>query len=103
MYGENNAKVFVADTINNESDLPTGIEKGTLALKQGLERAEKFAVVNEREKADYVLAGEVSWYDTPTKEVPAIKYSLGLFNNYGQKIGEWTEILHQANGDRSWW
>ena len=98
-----NAKIFVSDTINNEPDMPTGIEKGTSALKRGLEASKKFKIVNDRSAADYVLSGELSWYDTETKTVPAIKYSLGLFNNYGQKIGEWNEILHQANGDRSWW
>jgi hypothetical protein len=98
-----NAKIFVADTINNEPDMPTGIKEGTSALKRGLEASKKFQIVNDRSNADYVLSGEVSWYDTATKTVPAIKYSLGLFNNHGQKLGEWNEILHQANGDRSWW
>ena len=99
----NNAKIFVAETVNNEPDLPTGFEKGTAALKRGLERSGKYNIVNERAKADYVLIEEISWYDTATKTVPAIKYSLGLYNNFGQKLGDWNEILHQANGDRSWW
>ena len=96
-------KIFVAETINNETDLPTGVEKGTSTLIRGLKNAEKFIVVDTKDKADYVLLGEVSWYDTATKTVPAIKYSLALFDAYGKKIGEWNEILHQANGDRSWW
>ncbi len=99
----NGAKVYVADTVNNEPDMPGGFEKGAEVLKRGLKNSGKFKIVEDREKADYVLGGEVSWYDTATKTVPAIKYSLGLFDNHGHKIGEWNEILHQADGDRSWW
>jgi len=98
-----NAKVFVADTINNEPDMPTGIEKGTAALKRGLSNNENIEIVSDREDAEYVITSEVSWYDTATKTVPAVKYSLGLFDSKGKKLGEWTEILHQAKGDRSWW
>ena len=43
------------------------------------------------------------WFDTPTKQVPAIKYTLTLESKDGVKIGEWTEVVHQADGDRSWW
>lgn len=100
---KNKAKVYVADTINNEPDMPTGIEKGTEALKRGLKNAGQVEITDDREQAQYVLSSEVSWFDTETKFVPAIKYSLGLFDNKGQKLGEWVEILHQSYGDRSWW
>lgn len=100
---KNKTKVFVADTVNNEADMPGGIEKGTDVLKRGLKNIENIEVVSDREQADYVLTSEVSWFDTVGKTIPAIKYSLGLFNNHGQKLGEWNEILHQTNGDRSWW
>ncbi len=96
-------RVFVADTVNNEPDMPTGIEKGTEALKRGLGDNENIEIVSDRGQAQYIVTSEVSWYDTPTKTVPAIKYSLGLFDTRGQKLGEWNEILHQAKGDRSWW
>ena len=97
------SKIFVAETINNEPDMPTGIEKGTAALKRGLNNNENIEIVSDREDAEYVVTSEVSWFDTATKTVPAVKYSLGLFDAKGQKIGEWNEILHQAKGDRSWW
>lgn len=99
----NKTKIFVAETINNEADMPTGIEKGTASLKRNLSADDDFEVVSDRGGAKYVLSSEVSWYDTTTKNIPAIKYSLQLYDTKGQKIGEWNEILHQANGDRSWW
>lgn len=99
---KDNARIYVADTINNEPDMPGGYEKGTAALKRGLANA-GLKVVTERGAADYIMTSEISWFDTATKIVPAIKYSLGLYDNHGQKVGEWSEILHQAKGDRSWW
>ena len=99
---KNNARIYVAETVNNEQDMPTGYEKGTMALKRGLMNA-GYDVVNDRTLADFILTNEISWFDTATKTIPAIKYSLGLYNTHGQKLGEWSEILHQVNGDRSWW
>jgi hypothetical protein len=60
-------------------------------------------LADDRGMADYVITNEIAWFDTATKTVPAIKYSLGLYNPRGQKLGEWSEILHQVKGDRSWW
>ena len=96
------AGIYVSETINNESDMPTGQEKGTATLKRGLINA-GYDIVTDRGAADYVITDEVSWFDTETKIVPAIKYSLGLYDTHGKKLGEWSEILHQAKGDRSWW
>lgn len=96
------ARIYVAETTNNEPDMPTGYEKGVASLKRGLSNA-GFVLADDRGMADYVITNEIAWFDTATKTVPAIKYSLGLYNPRGQKLGEWSEILHQVKGDRSWW
>ena len=53
--------------------------------------------------AEYIVDSAVDWYDTATKTVPAIKYDMFLKSKDGRLIGEWSEIIHQAEGDRSWW
>ena len=58
---------------------------------------------SEDDAADYLLNSQVDWFDTPTKQVPAVKYTIELKSTDGVKIGEWTEVVHQADGDRSWW
>lgn len=95
--------MFVGETINNEADMPGGIEKGQGVIKRNLTNSEAVQITENRANADYVVTSEVTWFDTTTKKVPAIKYSVALYDNYGQKLGEWSEIIHQAEGDRSWW
>ena len=60
-------------------------------------------VTDDIHESDYVINSVADWYDTPTKKVPAIKYDLFLNEKDGRVIGEWSEIVHQAEGDRSWW
>ncbi|MBR1399167.1 MAG: hypothetical protein IJ564_03200 [Alphaproteobacteria bacterium] len=97
------AKMYVAETVNNEADMPGGIEKGVSAIKRNLKNTDNIDVTDNRSEADYVVTSEVAWFDTPTKQIPAIKYSIGLYDTYGKKLGEWHEVVHQAAGDRSWW
>ena len=60
-------------------------------------------IVESKNEAEYVVDSAVDWYDTATKTVPAIKYDMFLKSKDGRLIGEWSEIIHQAEGDRSWW
>lgn len=96
-------RIYVAETTKTEDDLPGGIEKGTEALKKRLQNASNFIVVDNARRADYIITPEVSWFDTPSKKVPAIKYKLVMNSKDDVKIGEWAEVIHQAQGDRSWW
>lgn len=96
-------KVFIEDAEQKSADLPGGMDKGTQTLKSRFEQMDKVSVVNKKKNADYVVGSRADWYDTATKTVPAIKYDLLLKAPDGQIVGEWSEIIHQAQGDRSWW
>lgn len=96
-------KVYVDKALMKSSDLPGGVEQGTQTLKKRFSNISNVLVMEDRAKADYVVDSRVDWYDTATKVVPAIKYDLFLKDKNGKVIGEWSEIIHQAEGDRSWW
>jgi len=96
-------KVYVDKAEPKSEDLPGGMDKGTETLKKRFAQMENVSVVSKRENADYVVSSRADWFDTATKTVPAIKYDMFLNSPDGQVIGEWSEIIHQAEGDRSWW
>ncbi len=96
-------KVYIDDAEPKSADLPGGMDKGTQTLKSRFEQMDKVSVVDKKKNADYVVSSRADWYDTATKTVPAIKYDLFLKAPDGQIVGEWSEIIHQAQGDRSWW
>ena len=50
-----------------------------------------------------ILNNKIKWYDTPYKNVPSIKYDIILIDKDNKTIGEWSEIMYQAEGDKSWW
>ena len=79
------------------------MEQGTKTLKKRFSDISNVIVVENPAEAQYVVDSRVDWFDTATKKVPAIKYDIFLKSNNGRLIGEWSEIIHQAAGDRSWW
>ena len=103
VFQDKPVRIFVADTKTADKDLPGGIDKGVKTIKKRLENSSTAILVNSQPRAEYVVNTAVDWFDTPTKQVPAIKYTLTLESKDGIKIGEWTEVVHQADGDRSWW
>lgn len=103
VFQDKPVRIFVADTKTADKDLPGGIDKGVKTIKKRLENSSTAILVNSQSRAEYVVNTAVDWFDTPTKQVPAIKYTLTLESKDGVKIGEWTEVVHQADGDRSWW
>lgn len=96
-------KVYIDKAQPKADDLPGGMDKGTETLKARFEQMENVSVVKDKKDADYVVVSTADWFDTATKTVPAIKYDLFLNAPDGMVIGEWSEIIHQAQGDRSWW
>lgn len=96
-------RVYIDKAEPKSADLPGGMDKGTQTLKSRFEQMDKVTVVDKKSQADYVISSRADWYDTATKTVPAIKYDLFLKAPDGQVVGEWSEIIHQAQGDRSWW
>ena len=96
-------KVYIDEAQPKADDLPGGINKGTEILKKRFSQMSNVLVTETKEDADYVINSVIDWFDTPTKKVPAIKYDLFLNELNGRVVGEWSEIVHQAEGDRSWW
>lgn len=96
-------KLYVGEATPKAEDLPGGMDKGMETIKKRMEQTENVTVVNNKYTADYRIDSSANWYDTPTKTVPAIKYDITLKDRGGNLIGEWSEIIHQADGDRSWW
>lgn len=96
-------RVYIEKPVAKSDDLPGGIQKGADTLKNRFSQMDKVSVTGNRFAADYIIGSSADWYDTPTKTVPAIKYDMTVKDNGGKLIGEWSEIIHQAEGDRSWW
>lgn len=96
-------KVYVGEAKPLSEDLPGGMNKGMEVIKKRLEQTENVKVVNNKFVADYRIDSSADWYDTPTKTVPAVKYNITFKDRGGNLVGEWSEIIHQAEGDRSWW
>lgn len=96
-------KIYIDEAQPKSDDLPGGTEKGTETLKNRFANMSNIIVTPTKDEADYVINSVIDWFDTPTKKVPAIKYDLFLNEKSGRVIGEWSEIIHQAEGDRSWW
>lgn len=96
-------KVYIDEAQPKSKDLPGGIDKGTQTLKNRFAGMSTVTVTDDIHESDYVINSVADWYDTPTKKVPAIKYDLFLNEKDGRVVGEWSEIVHQAEGDRSWW
>ena len=103
VFGDKPVKVFVADTQMAADDLPKGADKGTKSMKKRLGDVNTVILTDDVKNAEYKITTAADWFDTPTKQVPAIKYTLELSGTDGVKIGEWTEVIHQTDGDRSWW
>ena len=96
-------KIYIDDEERRSDDLPGGMDKGTATLKKRFADMENITLVDDKTQADYIVNCSADWYDTATKVVPAIKFDLYLKNKDGSLFGEWSEIIHQAQGDRSWW
>lgn len=103
VFQDKTIKIFVEDTVIADKDLPAGAPQGIKTIKKRLSNVNTVLLTDKKEQADYLVKPQTDWFDTPTKQVPAIKYTLTLNSKDGIKIGEWTEVVHQAEGDRSWW
>ena len=95
-------KVYIEETTVDENDLPKGIEAGTQAIRNRLSNIPYITVTDKQEDSDLQIKTNINWFDTSTKTVPAIKYTLSVYEN-DFKAGDWYEIIRQTENDRSWW
>lgn len=103
VFNDKPVHVFVPDSKLLADDLPGGADKGLKAAKKRLDNVNTVILAKNAKTAEYIVNTAIDWFDTPTKQVPAIKYTMELVSSDGVKIGEWTEVVHQTEGDRSWW
>jgi len=96
-------KLYIEKATPKSEDLPGGMDKGTDVIKKRFSQMKNVDLVESKHDADFLIGNSADWYDTPTKKVPAIKYDISLKDRGGNLVGEWSEIIHQAEGDRSWW
>lgn len=99
----NSARFYVEEMTAKSSDLPGGMKKGAEAVRNRLKNISGLVVVENPAEADYTVSTEADWLDTPNKKVPAVKCLLTLKSRDGLKIGEWSEVVHRPEGDKSWW
>ncbi len=96
-----NIKVYVKDGVAKDKDMPQGIDKGVEAFKTNLSNSHTFVLVDDESKADYILDTTAEWFDTPSKEVPAIRYVVRLKTPNGNDAGAWSQIVRRAD-NKNW-
>ena len=102
IYAKNpNVKVYVKEGVAQDKDLPKGIDKGIDAFKVNLANSRTFVLVDDQNEADYVLETTAEWFDTPSKDVPAIRYVTRLMAKDGKEAGAWSQIVRRAD-NKSW-
>ena len=80
-----------------DKDLPAGIEEGVRNFKMQILNSHTFKLTDDKNRADYTLTTSAQWFDTPTKDIPAIKYTINLINNHGQVFKSWSEVVKKTN------
>ena len=83
-------------------DLPGGTKNGVQLFKDKILSSRIFVLENDKDKAEYVVETKVDWFDTPSKEIPAIKYEVILKDNKNELINQWTEIVKKAENSQKW-
>lgn len=98
---DHDIKVFIEDGNLKESDLPKGIDKGIDAFKKQLANSSTFKTVNSKDDADYIITTTAEWFDTYSKDVPAIKYTMHMADKSGTDVGTWSQIVRRAD-NKNW-
>lgn len=96
-----NVKLFVEQGILNSNDLPEGIDEGVKAFRTNLLNSRTFQLTGDKNKADYLLNTKAEWFDTPSKDVPAINYIIQMKDRNGNLLGSWSQIAKRAN-NKQW-
>lgn len=103
IYGAKpNVLLYLKKPVLKSDDLPEGIEKGLSHFKNKVLTSYTYAVTDDENNNDYVLETEADWFDTPSKTVPAIKYTTTLFDKNKKQIGQWVEIVKKADNSLKW-
>lgn len=99
--GQDKVKIYMAKPVLKAEDLPQGFEEGVKAFENSLERSDVYQLTENEDDADYVISTTIDWFDTPSKDVPAIQYVVDLFKKDKTAAGRWSEIVKKAD-NKSW-
>lgn len=103
IYSQNpNIKVYVRHPVVKNDDLPGGALSGVETFKNQLQSSHTFALTNSADDADYILNTTTEWFDTPSKPVPAVKYTVDLLSKDGNPVNSWVEIVKKPEQTQSW-
>lgn len=93
--------IFVQSAQVLSADLPAGTDSGVAEMKKQISESSAFTLSSDASKADYTLETTVDWFDTPTKQVPAIQYRVVVYDKKHNRVDEWVEIVKFAD-NQSW-
>ncbi len=96
--------LYIMEVKKASEDMPNGFYYARKVSKDIIAGSRTFHVVNNLNDADYYIETVVDKIPLENTQVPAIKYTITLYDKDNNKINEWTEVLQQVqNGDQSWW
>ena len=99
---DKDASLFIADTVQVDRYLPDVLDSAGKTTKEILYGSEMFNIVDDKNKAEYILESSLNNVNTP--EIPVIAYELRLFDKQGNLLGNWFDTVRQVqNDDGSWW
>lgn len=99
---QGDVKIYIEETKTNNEELPKGINAGTNAIRNRLSSIPYITITDKEEDSDLQIKTNIDWFDTSSKTVPAIKYTLSVYED-DLKAGDWYEVMRQTENDRSWW
>lgn len=96
-----NLKLYMEKPVLKAEDLPAGFEKGFEAFKTQIKNSHSFELTEDENEADYTLSTTIDWLDTPSKDVPAIRYVVDLYAKDKTDAGSWSNVVKKAD-HKSW-
>lgn len=88
--------LYLKDTKLLSKDLPYGSHRLKGVTKDIISGSKTFDIVNNSKNADFIAETSADWYVAPNNTVPALQYTLTLFDKNGKKVNEWIEVIRQV-------
>ena len=103
IFAENKqAPLFIDDTVYIDRYMPTSPDVAAKTVKDILHGSQMFNIVDDKEKAEFILSSSLNNVNTP--EIPVFVYEIKLHDKDGKLHGSWKDSIRQVqNDDGSWW
>lgn len=88
--------LYLKDTKLLSKDLPYGSHRLKGVTKDIISGSKTFDIVNNSKNADFIAETSADWYVAPNNTIPALQYTLTLFDRNGKKVNEWVEVIRQV-------